>query len=301
VELHKVTAKSDWRVIEAREAAIRSRLHGKLQLVAATYGLATLALGLWAGMPPAFLLLAALLFAAAFVAFPLWTVIHRQPRARETLATAAIVVGASTLLSALTLPDELRPANMAHLIRLPTALAMLVPVAVWTLLFWAGSRHSNLLHGLGLRGGRVFRQCAVGAALGSALGFHFWVVISAAPGLDRLDNVTPAALLWITCVGIGLRSLGEEITLRGLLYRLLPGNTGQWLNERRLRILVLNLPLYLAPIICCSNALNLLLGLGYGLLFATMAILLRRALGSAIAPLAANVTFNLFFALVMMP
>ena len=61
---------------------------------------------------------------------------------------------------------------------------------------------------------------------------------------------------------------------------------------------MLNAPLYLAPVISGHHPAAMPLALLYGIAFSTLAIVLRASLRSITAPLAANVAFQLFLALV---
>ena len=105
-------------------------------------------------------------------------------------------------------------------------------------------------------------------------------------------------MLWVLATTIGVSGLGQEMTLRGLLYRLLlqdwPGRpVGAWF-----RIILLTVVMYLAPLVQGGSVTVWLYGLVYGILFGVIALALRYDLRSAIAPFAASVAFGLFVAMV---
>jgi membrane protease YdiL (CAAX protease family) len=154
-----------------------------------------------------------------------------------------------------------------------------------------------LLRQLGVVGPKWARQVLIGLSIGLALGFHQWVILASLPGFKPPTLPSAAAIVWLVAVTAGLRAPGEELALRGVLYRLLAPQ-GAWRRlDLWLRIVVFNLPLYLAPMVGHPDPARWLLGVAYGVGFSVAAVALRINTGSAIAPLAANIVFNTMFAL----
>ncbi len=168
------------------------------------------------------------------------------------------------------------------------------------LLHWITHRHPGLSHEIGLTRRAAPYQAAIGISLGVALGLNLWIVAGAVPGGPRPALPPPSTLAWLLATGTALTALGEELTLRGVLFRMFAAESHGLRLSVFLRIVTLGAPLYIAPVMLSLQARAIPMGLLYGTLFGVLAIVLRASLRSITASLAANVMFSLFMALVVL-
>ena len=295
--LGEVTIRSDWRNIEKLEQADRAAKRNLLQLALIGYGLAALAI---AGLPvtlPVLQLLQILFFVAAFLWLPLYTAVGSRPRSRRTLAVAAAVFLIAVILAFATAPPTIRPPWVRAGI-LPPWLSVLIPPSMALLLLWSGRRHPGSSYELGLTKRAWAYQAAIGLSLGTALGLHAWITVGSLPyGRDPTLAPLPT-MVWLVMTEAGLAGLGEELALRGALFRLLSSEARGLRAGTVLRIIALGAPLYIAPIAGSPHGAPLLLGLLYGIVFGVLALVLRVTSRGIVAPLAANVAFRVLILLV---
>jgi hypothetical protein len=298
--LHGITVRPDWRDVEAQVRAQRVRWRTELQLGPIGYGLVTLAIAALY-LPSGWLMLAQwLMFGAAFLALPIRIALIDQPDSLRTRMTAYGVVLGCVLLAFFSTPVTLRGPGWSGIPAVPSILAVLIPLAMAATLRWANGRHAGLSRMLGLSGPRWAYQVATGVAVGAALGFHLLVVEHAVPGASELSSLS-GVWIWVLATTLGVAGLGQEMVLRGLLYRLLlqdwPGHPiGAWF-----RLTVLTVVIYLTPLVQGGGVMVWPYGLIYGVIFGVIALVLRHELRSAIAPYASSVAFGLFVAMVMLP
>lgn len=298
--LGDIGVRPDWRQIEQRQHAGLAAKSNLLQLALIGYGLTALIAASWFQAPPWAVFLQGLLFAAAFLWAPLNATIPKKADARKSLIIAAIVLSPIVGLAFLTAPVSVVPATTLGP-RLSPWLSLLIPAASAALFFSLARRHADLSHALGFASRAWVYQALVGLALGTALGFHLWSTVSAAQPQQAPALPGPATLVWLLAVQAGLLGLGEEIALRGVLFRMAFAEQHRLHFGLFVRIVALDAPLYLAPVMHhTAGGSGLLMGLAYGVVFALLATILRFSFRSITASLAANVAFHLFFALVML-
>ncbi len=294
-----VTVRADWQIIEKREQSERAARRAALQLAVIAYGL--IALALVALRSPAGLLqlIQVALFAAAFLFMPLYTTVRGREGDRRTLAVCALGLVLAVVLAFLTSPlTDLPLPGPGGLIS--PWFSLLIPAGMVGLLRWATRRHPGLSHELGLTRRAAVYHSAIGASLGIVLGFNLWIVASALPGGPRPTLPPAGTLAWLLATGTALTALGEELTLRGALFRMFAAESHGLRPSVFLRIITLGAPLYIAPILLSLQAGAIPMGLLYGTLFGILAIVLRYGFRSITASLAANVMFGVFMALVIL-
>lgn len=297
--LGEVAVRAGWRSIEQREQSERAARRALLQLAVLLYGLVALALAALQRASSLLQLVQVMLFAAAFLWMPLYTAARGRQGARKTLAAALLVLLAAMALAFLTSPLQSTPSLVPTAVLSPW-FSLLIPFSMAVLLRWATRRHPGLSHELGLTRRAAIYHAAIGVGLGLALGFHLWTVASAVPNGPHPGLPAPGTVVWLLATGAGFASLGEELALRGALFRMFAAEARGLRPGVFLRIVTLGAPLYIAPIIVSLRPAAMPLGLLYGVAFGVLAVVLRSGLRSITASLAANVVFRVFLALVVL-
>jgi hypothetical protein len=299
--LREIVVRPDWRAVETQVRARRVRWRTELLLGPIAYGLVTLALAALR-LPWGWLVLSQwLMFGVAFLALPVRIALADQADSLRARVLLYVVILSSSVLAFFSTPGALRGPGWSGIPALPPWTAVLIPIAMIAALEWANIRHGGLLRSFGLSGPRWAYQAAIGCAAGLALGFHLLSIDHALPYAVNLSALRGGVWIWVLATTLGVSGLGQELTLRGLLYRLLlqdwPGRAmGVWF-----RIVLLTVVMYLAPLVQGGAVMVWPYGLIYGPLFGVIALALRHDLRSAIAPYAASVVFGLFVVMVMLP
>jgi hypothetical protein len=296
-----VTVRQDWQAIALEITGQRRRLWrvAEVALLSVTILVVTAA-KLWPGWPWLGAL-EALLFTAVFWLLPL-TYIFRSVGLslaaiilRLLAASLLLLTGAAIVYA--TIPDNGAPSFW------PGALpVLLVPIITWSLLFTIRERYPIPVRLLGMTFEHWPINVAIGAAAGLVLGLHLLLISGWLLALEPQSLPDPALLLWALAFRLGLSALGEELFLRGLGYSVIQGGQGTSLLATLVRIALLNLLIYLLPLLNSqpSPVASALL-LAYGAAFAVTATLLRYIQRSLLPSLACNVVFSLFLIVLLLP
>ncbi|MCU0507092.1 MAG: hypothetical protein MUC34_01615 [Anaerolineae bacterium] len=297
MSLFDVTVRADWRTIEKQQFAADVRLRVELQIALAAFAIAAPILADLAHLRPAFGFAGIALFVAVYLALPGRNRTWALPGGRVTyiVSVSGLLLAATVIF--VTSPSQFRPIWQGVPL-LPPAVAVAAPAITALVAIWSHRRHPGLLRQLGWVGTRWARQVIAGGAIGVALGFHLWIVVAALPQRPPISLPPAAEMIWLIATITALRSPGEELALRGALFRVLTVDASWRKAEVWLRILVFNLPLYLALALGHPDPVIWLLCVAYGALFALAATALRVTFGSAVASLGASITFNLMLTLV---
>ena len=116
------------------------------------------------------------------------------------------------------------------------------------------------------------------------------------PELRVQPTPSLAVLTWALFFRAGLTALGEELFFRGLGYQLLTNGSSRSVAIATAKLTVLNLPIYLIPIVGTQpqTLVTVVLLLVYGAAFSVVATFLRHRQQSLLPGLACNVVFSLF-------
>jgi hypothetical protein len=292
----------DWQAIEAQQANESARLWRFAQLAIAATTLLALVIApsemswIWRGV------LHSLVLPLVLWLPPLWYLLKAEidrKHAYRPLLTVCLALLGIALVAYLV---ELVVAqgwvgSRALPLLLPVGLA--VPAATWSLFRWLRNHLPGEMLRLGISGKQWLLDTVIGAAAGCALGLHLLLMWSLMPGKAAVRWPAPAALVLTLCYFLGPLLLGEELLFRGLGVRILAGPEQKEPVRTTLRIGLLNLYVYLIPIVWPSNPQVWVWRLLYGGLLALTATALRFRLGNLIPGLACNVVFSLFMTVVL--
>lgn len=295
--LGDISVRPDWQAIERQEQVDRAKRSNLLQFGLIGYGLAALGFAAWHEAPPWLALVQALFFAGAFVWMPLQASIYGKAGKRKTLLVAAIALLGITPVAILTAPAVLHP-DWSLIPQLPAWLSVVIPAAMAAFLVWATHRHAGLSHALGFSARYWGYQTIMGLSMGIALGLHMWIMVGSLPQGSEPRLAPWPVMVWLLSTVGGFQALGAELTLRGALLRLLATEPRGLRVGVFVRIAVLSMPLYIAPLLQSMKPSHTAPAVVYGFAFTLLALVLRISQRSIVAPLAANAGFGLFLALV---
>lgn len=301
--LLEVTVHPDWQAVEQRARARDARLRIALQFIVIGVGLTSallIGLGWHAG---AGRLVATLLFSLTFLCFALWAGQWRLSRVTPRLWLALAAITLTSLIALLSTPRELRSsAAWSVLPQWPPVLVILSPLVTVGSLYLLIRRQPGIAAGFGLSRVGAPHQVAIGLASGLALGLHLTLAISAVPLLPSLPRLALPVLAWNALARLGVSTMAEELTFRGLLFGLLKRGRPARHGLTIVYVAALNLLLYAVGALSATGTSGVidpvlwLLVFIYQGAFVVMATGLRGYHGSLWPSLAMNVAFSLFTA-----
>lgn len=289
-----VTVRSNWQEI-GLELAVRRRRQWR----AAEVAIAAATLAMLAGTQlfpewPWHGMFRVVVFIGVLWLLPLWSIM----RERTGITSIVSRLGAASLLllvaSAIAFITAPRGAEeQAWTSTLPI---LVVPGLTWSLLVLLQRRYPISTRILGVTGDRWPVNLVIGIAAGLVLGLHLVLTTFAYPGLRVQPPPGLAVLTWALCFRAGLTALGEELFFRGLGYQLLTNGSSRSVAIATAKLTVLNLPIYLIPIVGAQpqTLVTVVLILVYGAAFSVVATFLRHRQHSLLPGLACNVVFSLF-------
>jgi hypothetical protein len=300
--LLETTVWPDWQTIETRQANENARLWRFAQLSIAATTLLALVIGpsgtswIWRGM------LQGLVLPLVLWLPPLWYLykaeIDRRHNYRPLLTPCLVLLGI-TLAAYLVESALVRGWVGSRSLPLLLPLGVAAPAATWWLFRRLRRDFPGEMLRLGVTGKKWLPDILAGAAAGCALGLHLLLMWSLMPGKAAVIWPSPAVLALTICSLLGPLLLGEEMLFRGLGVRILSGAEQQDPVQTTYRIGLLNLYVYLIPVVWPSNPQVWIWRLVYGGLLALIATALRFRLGNLIPSLACNIVFSLFMAVVL--
>jgi hypothetical protein len=139
----------------------------------------------------------------------------------------------------------------------------------------------------------------MGAAAGAAMGLGLALAVSWGSGPEQPQLPAPLALAWLLAYEAGLRAPGEELLFRGLVYGSLVGDPTARVVTAMVRLVLLNLLVYLVPLVSATTIEGRLGILVYGTAMTCTSTLLRHRRHSLLPGMVANVVFSVFVASVI--
>lgn len=297
----------NWEELTRRLALRQARYWTALQLVLVLSTLLVLALGTvfpsWNWLPA----LWAVLFIPLAWIWPLATIYqatdqYRRSARHRTLAALGIVFAALAVVCA-ALAVGLTTAPLAFLTspavgepHLPPVLGLAVPLLTWPLLAWTYRRFPLASRQMGLTPERWLANTAMGAAAGAALGLGLLLAVWPGGETGLIRPLAPATWAWLVAYEVGLRAPGEELLFRGLVYRNAVSDPSVRVARGVFRVILLNLLVYVVPLVFAATVEGRLGILVYGAALACTSTLLRHRQHSLLPGLAANIVFGMFLA-----
>jgi hypothetical protein len=243
------------------------------------------------------------LFVPAAWSLPLFTIFRRSglDRRHSLLITVAAlgIVFAGLAAAWWGAPGALAAGSEAGVLSLPPVLGLLVPMLTWPFLEWTYRRFPLASRQMGLMADRWFANMVMGAAAGAALGLGLVLFVELTAGAEPLQPPALLPLVWLLVYEAGLRAPGEELLFRGLVYRTLVGDPEARVVPAITRLILLNLLVYVPPLVSATTIEARLGIVVYGAALACTSTLLRHRQHSLLPGMAANVVFSMFAASVI--
>lgn len=303
IPLLDVKVRPDWQEISQQQTTLKTHLWRSMQalvvlLVLILFMLPTASRGL----PLRGLLFVFLLFAAILWVLPLWSVLRLDERTQPTQLRALRIFLVLSLVAALiwlTYPFPPYGLLTRALPDLAPYLAGLAPLMSMGILVYNTRQAPRPMRRLGLVTNRWLPNLLIGTAAGAALGLHLWLTTHEVLGGLALHAPSAGALFWLFCYEVGLRGSGEELLFRGLGYHLALESRQSPLFGPAVRLTLLNVLFYLAPLWQAVDPVMRLWIAAYGAAMAVVTLLLRHQQQSLLPALACNVTASLFMGWVL--
>jgi hypothetical protein len=295
------SVRPDWEELTRERALRRARYWTALQLILVFSTLLVLLLRMafpsWNGYP----VLWVLFFIPLAWTLPL-VMIYRGSGQEELVARRRVLAALGIVCAALAVlwvgaPLAFMPGARIGAPYLPPVLAVSVPLLTWPLLVWTYRRFPLASRQMGLAPDGWLVNTAMGAAAGAALGLG--LVLALRPPWGGAGLLTPPALptlAWLLAYEVGLRAPGEELFFRGLVYRILVGDPSARVVPAIARVVLLNLLVYVVPLVSATTLEGRLGIVVYGSALACTSTLLRHRQHSLLPGMAANVVFSVFLA-----
>jgi hypothetical protein len=292
----------DWQAIENQRSNENARLWRFAQLSIAITTLLALIVGPW-GLSWVWRgLVQGLVLPMVLWLPPLWYLfraeIHRTGAFRPLLTPCLTLLGI-TLVAYLVESAQVQGWVGARGLPLLLPLGIAAPAAIWWFFRRLRHRFPGEMLRLGATGKTWLPDSVIGAAAGCALGLHLLLMWSLMPAKSAVVWPGPVALALTICSLLGPLLLGEELLFRGLGVTILSGPEQKDPVRTMLRIGVLNLYVYLIPVMWPGNPQLWNWRLMYGALIALVATLLRFRLGNLVPGLACNLVASVFMAVVL--
>jgi hypothetical protein len=187
----------------------------------------------------------------------------------------------------------------AATLHLPGALWLLVPMLTWPLLAWTYWQFPQACRQMGLTPEGWLIKTTTGVAAGAALGFSLVAAMGVRSGIGPPQPPALVPLAWLLVYEAGLRVPGEELLFRGLVYGTLMDNPGARVVPTVVRVVLLNMLVYIIPLMSATTIEGRLGILVYGAALSCTSTLLRHRLHSLLPGIAANLVFSVFVASVI--
>lgn len=303
IPLLDVKVRPDWQEISQQQTTLKTRLWRSMQALVVLLVLVLFMLpSASRGLPLRGLLFVFLLFVIVLWVLPLWSVLRlderTQPARRRALHIFLVLSLVATLIWA-TYPFPPYGLVTRALPGLAPYLAGLAPVLSIGILAYNIRRAPRPMRRLGLVTQGWLPNLIIGCAAGAALGFHLWLTTHEVRAGLALHAPSTVALFWLFCYEASLRASGEELLFRGLGYHLGVEGAQPPLVEPALRLTLLNVLFYLAPLWQTVDPVMRVWIAAYGAAMAVVTLLLRHQQQSLLPALACHVTASLFMGWVL--
>lgn len=298
-----VKVRPAWQEISQQQANLKTRLWRSMQVLVVLLVLILFMLPAASrALPLRGLLFVFLLFVVVLWVLPLWSVLRLDERtqpARRSALRIFLLLSLVAILIWATYPFPPYGVLTRLLPNLAPYLAALAPIISLSVLLYSGRHAPRPMRRLGLVTNRWLPNLVIGAAAGAALGLHLWLTTHNLRAGMALHMPSIAALVWLLCYEISLRASGEELLFRGLGYHLAIENPPSPMLGAAVRLTLLNILFYLAPLWpTVDPALRIWIA-AYGAALAVLTLLLRYQQQSLLPCLACNVTMGLFMGWVL--
>lgn len=289
MQLVKYVVREDWRELTRHRVREHLWLWRGLQALVLLSTLASVSVFFLCPPQPWRDISYTVLSSGLFIGFSLWTVFRPERRSYSVALIATLLLAGAAAAGVMLRP---RPGRTPDLVEgLLTIAGGLAMVSSWGILAWAHGQDQEDVEQLGLTGDRCIANALLGGAAGATLGAHLMVAGHFA-GLTFQGGASWTVFVWQLAFWAGLRSLGQELLLRGVGFHVVRQELERSFWATAVPLAVLNVPAHLAA---GSHILKGSVGpwiVGYIAVMALLNTALREWRGSLIACVACNVVFN---------
>lgn len=292
MQLIDIKVRDDWQESIRQRMVENTRLWRLVQLVAILSAGSVFLLSLLRLPSPWEIILRFSLSFALFLTFSLWTAYRSQPGSfRTVLLVFSLLIFASIIAGYTFLPAINHSA--AYSFSWPIQLVVFIPAIGLLILKWSGERFPAQIKQLGFYAEQWSLNAIVGTSTGGSLGFHFLLAAFLLSGFSDKEILDLPFFFWTTFFRLGLGALGEEFLLRGVAFPLLFERSEQSFWKTAWQIAVLNVLIYIVPVMQMPGAFWGTWMVAYLLVFSITATFLRYRMGSLISCITCNIAFNM--------
>jgi hypothetical protein len=295
------TVRPDWEELTHQSASRQARYWTAFQLVL-LFGTLLVLLpeivnpsGMWAST------LWAALFIPTAWSLPLVTIYRRsglRPHVTQFMGLAVLgIVFAGLAITWLGASGALAAHGEAVGLNLSRSLGLLVPFLTWPLLAWTYWRFPPASRQMGLTPDGWLINTAIGAAAGAALGLSLVAAVGFRPDTWPSQSSGLLPMVWLLAYQAGLQAPAEELLFRGLIYGALLDDPSARRVPAITRVILLNMLVYVVPLVSAATIEGRLAILVYGAAMATTCTLLRFRQHSLLPGIAAKIVFSVFLAI----